>query len=123
MSLYVSGLSEVSTILNDLKKANKGLDIQFLHDTSQKKSCLYLIYIITPLIPSINSIVHAVNDSNYFKEKTIFTYVLNENGQEFSSHQIKSLKATGKMIELNGGKFFQEYSEFIKFIASIKLRN
>lgn len=123
MSVYVSGLNEVSAILDDLKKANKDLDVQFLHDKSQKKSCLYLIYIITPLISSINSIVNAVNDSNYFKEKTIFTYVLNENGKEFSSHQIKSLKATGKMIELNGGKYFQEYSEFIKFIENIRVQN
>lgn len=116
MNCYVSGLSEDSVIMHDLKKATKGLDIQFLHDKSQKKSCLYLIYIITPLISSIDSIVNAVNDSNYFKEKTIFTYVLNESGQEFSSHQIKSLIATGKMIELNGGKYFQEYSEFLKFM-------
>jgi hypothetical protein len=119
MKCFVSGIHNKSKWFEELLKISEGKNIEYFTDKSQKSDCDYLIHIITPLISTIDSIVNSVNDSNYFKEKTLFTFVLNDDGKEFSLHQIKSLNATGKMIELNGGKYFNEFSGLKKYLKNL----
>ncbi len=63
-----------------------------------------------------------MDDSNKRPEKTIFAYLLEDDGKEFGKHQIKSLDMVGKMVEENGGKWFKslgEISDFLNFDKNI----
>lgn len=82
----------------------------------QKDLCDYFFYGFEPQDGSVTTIITAVNDSNYFKEKTLFLSLSKDEG--FTSHQVKSLVATGKMVELNGGKWFETWDDLAQFINS-----
>ena len=81
-----------------------------------KDTADYIIYVFTPKSDGISTIVNVVNDSNYFKGKTIFLVLNEDNG--FTPHQVKSLTATGKMVKLNGGCLFDNWDELTGFLHS-----
>jgi hypothetical protein len=91
-------------------------------EIKQRKNCDYVLYVITPKMEGVYSIAEVVDDSNKRPEKTIFAYLLEDDGKEFSKHQIKSLDMVGKMVEENGGKWFKslgEISDFLNFDKNI----
>ncbi|NOQ71128.1 MAG: hypothetical protein GQ574_03940 [Crocinitomix sp.] len=91
--------------------------IEFVHGNDKfKRNCNYFLYVFTPTTEGIKTIINVVNDSNRFKSKVIFL-VLNE-ADEFTPHQVKSLIATGKMVELNGGKWFDKLETMIEFLEN-----
>ena len=71
-------------------------------EVRQRKICDYVLYVITSEMEGVYSIAEVVDDSNKRPEKTIFCCL--EEG--FESHQVKSLKQVGKMVEENGVKVF-----------------
>lgn len=87
-------------------------------EIKQRKSCDYVLYVITPKMEGVYSIAEAVDDSNKRPEKTIFAYLLEDEKKEFAKHQIKSLDMVGKMVEENGAKWFKsldEISDYLNF--------
>ena len=87
-------------------------------EIKQRKNCDYVLYVITPKMEGVYSIAEVVDDSNKRPEKTIFSYLLEDDGKEFSKHQIKSLDMVGEMVKENGGKWFKtinEISDFLNF--------
>jgi len=87
-------------------------------EIKQRKECDYVLYVITPKMVGVYSIAEVVDDSNKQPKKTIFTYLLDDDGKEFTKHQIKSLDMVAKMIKDNGGKTFKtlnEISDFLNF--------
>jgi hypothetical protein len=98
--------------LFDDKLDSKTIDVVY-GDDKQKRNCNYLLYVFTPTTEGVKTIINVVNDSNRFKSKILFC-VINEE-DKFTPHQVKSLKATGKMIELNGGRWFNELDSLIEF--------
>ncbi len=84
----------------------------------QRKNCDYVLYVITPKMEGVYSIAEAVDDSNKRPKKTIFAYLLEDDGKNFLKHQIKSLDMVGKMVEENGAKWFkslEEISDYLNF--------
>ncbi len=91
-------------------------------EITERKTCDYVLYVITPKMEGVYSIAEVVDDSNKRPKKTIFTYLLDDDGKEFSKHQIKSLDMVGQMVEENGGKWFKnlnEISEYLNFSNKI----
>lgn len=90
-------------------------------EIKQRKNCDYVLYVITPKMEGVYSVAEVVDDSNKRPEKTIFAYLLSDDGKEFSKHQIKSLDMVGKMVEENGGKWFKNLNEISEFLNSMRL--
>ena len=95
-----------------------GNSIELVEDESQKDDCDYILYVVSPETQAVTPVVKAVNDSNFNTEKTIFCFLEeDESDKTFTSHQVKSLIATGKMIARNGGKWFTSIDETIRFLS------
>tara|TARA_B110000211_G_C14052163_1_gene541695 strand:+ start:540 stop:881 length:342 start_codon:yes stop_codon:yes gene_type:complete len=107
--------SDSSGLLKELEQQANDVKLEVLSgDDKLKDESDFIFYVFTPKSKGINTIVNVVNDSNYFKGKTIFLVLNEDNG--FTSHQVKSLIATGKMVKLNGGQWFDNWNELIEFL-------
>jgi hypothetical protein len=85
-------------------------------EIKQREKCDFCLYVITPKMTGIYSIAEVVDDSNKRPEKTIFSYIHEDEGQTFSEHQLKSLEQTGKMILKNGAQFFKTFAEIAYYL-------
>lgn len=87
-------------------------------EIKQRKNCDYVLYVITPKMEGVYSIAEVVDDSNKRPEKTIFCYLTEDDGKEFTKHQLKSLDMVVEMVNENGGKTFKtlgEVSDYLNF--------
>jgi YD repeat-containing protein len=84
----------------------------------QRESCDYCLYVITPEMTGVYSIAEVTDDSNKRPYKTLFCFLTEANGKEFDEPQIKSLKATSKLIKENGAKVFESLKEVADWINS-----
>jgi len=82
----------------------------------QREECDFCLYVITPKMTGFYSVAEVVDDSNKRPEKTIFSFIDEDNGQTFSKHQKKSLQQTGKMIKENGAQFFKTFGEIADYL-------
>jgi len=80
-------------------------------ELEERENADFLLYVITPKMTGFYSIAEAIDDSNKHSNKTIFCFMDNDDGQNFTAFQIKSLTAVAKMVELNGGKWAKSLDE------------
>jgi hypothetical protein len=80
------------------------------------ESCDYCLYLITPQMVGFDQIVNVVDDSNKRPNKTLYCFLLEDGGEKFTEHQVKSLKAIGKTVENNGGKWYESLQSAIEFL-------
>lgn len=73
----------------------------------QRKTCDYILYLITPKMTGVYSIAEVVDDSNKQPEKTLFCVLPEDEGWEFTTQQLKSLETVQKLIVRNGGVYFE----------------
>ena len=85
-------------------------------EIKQRKESDFVLYVITPKMEGVYSIAEVIDDSNKRPKKTIFVYLLEDDKQEFSNHQIKSLNMVGKMVEENGGRWFKSLDDVADFL-------
>ena len=85
-------------------------------EIKKRKSCDYVLYVITPKMIGTYSIAEAVDDSNKRPEKTLFCVLEKDDKEKFNEHQIKSLDMVKKMIKDNGGKVFETLDEVAEFL-------
>jgi hypothetical protein len=71
----------------------------------QRELCDYCLYVITPKMAGVYSIAEVIDDSNKRPDKTIFCFLTEDDGLEFTKEQTKSLRQVGKMVDKNGGIF------------------
>ena len=81
-----------------------------------RKTSDYVLYVITPKMTGFYSIAESVEDSNKRPEKTLFCYLVDDDGQVFSKHQIRSLLSTSALITANGAKCFNSLQELADFL-------
>ncbi len=81
-------------------------------EIKQRETCDYCLYTITSEMEGVYSIAEAVDDSNKRPHKTIFCII----GEGFNDHQLKSLRQVGKMINNNGGMYFNSLEEVAKYV-------
>jgi len=85
-------------------------------ERQKRESCDYCLYVITPKMSGVYSIAEVVDDSNKRPEKTLFCILSEDEGVYFSIRQMKSLVEVGKMVEQNGGKWFQALSQVADYV-------
>ena len=90
----------------------------YKEELRQREICDYLLYVITPKMTGVYSIAEVIDDSNKHPERTIFLFKVEDDGKRFNAGQIRSLDKVGRMVERNGGKFMQSFSELIRFLNS-----
>lgn len=82
----------------------------------QREICDFCLYVITPKMTGFYSVAEVVDDSNKRPQKTIFSFLKEDNGETFSDHQRKSLEQTGRMVKENGAKFFTTFEEIAEYL-------
>ena len=78
-----------------------------VEEPRQRKSCDYVLYVITSEMTGVYSIAEVVDDSNKRPEKTVFC-VLNSG---FNEGQLRSLRAVKKMVKENGATVLGDLKE------------
>lgn len=91
-------------------------DEAYQRELHERKSSDFCLYVITPKMTGFYSIAEVVDDSNKRPERTIYCMMDNDDDAKFTPHQIKSLKAVGKMVEKNGAKWFKTLDEVVEFL-------
>lgn len=91
-------------------------DQAYEREMKERDTCDYCLYVITPRMEGFYSIAEVVDDSNKRPGKTIFCMLDTEETTTFRPFQIKSLTAVGKMVELNGGKWFTSLDQVVEFL-------
>ncbi len=123
MKIFIGTTSAYMTQLQE----SLGAKITWTNQPSEKKGCDAILYVATPDLSGVGHIIDVVNDSNHWKEKTLFYSVMNEKpipfSEEFTPHQIKSLVATGRMVRVNGGHWFETENELKEFLTNMRDSN
>jgi hypothetical protein len=87
----------------------------------ERENCDFCLYVITPLMTGVYSIAEATEDSIKRPKKTLFCFINEDSNVSnlgakmeyvFSTHQVKSLKQVGELIQKNGGMNFSK-PEFV----------
>jgi hypothetical protein len=93
-------------------------DEAYRNELREREECDYCLYLITPKMSGVYSIAEVIDDSNKRPNKTIFCFVLHDEGDVFNNTQIKSLNAVGKMVETNGGFWAKDVEELLNKLNS-----
>lgn len=113
MKIFIGTASDYTKTLTSTFEE---LSIEHTTDQKAKRDCDLLLYAVTSDLQGVSHIIEAVNDSNHWTEKTIFCTFFDDSNQKFNDHQVKSLIATGKMIRVNGGHWFESEKALLDFI-------
>lgn len=82
----------------------------------ERENCDYCLYVITPKMTGVYSIAEVIDDSNKRPQKTLYCMLVKDEKLEFSPVQTKSLRAVGRMVENNGGKWFESLDDLVEFL-------
>lgn len=80
-------------------------DKAYKKELSERETCDFVLYVITPKMIGVYSIAEVIDDSNKRPDKTIFAFIKKDEDSEFNEAQIKSLNAVAKMVVKNGGVY------------------
>ena len=97
-------------VVKDWKPEDQEKELQ------ERKTSDFVLYVITPKMEGAYSFAEVVDDSNKRPEKTIFCYLTDDDGKEWSKHQIKSLDMIGRMVTENGAKWFKTLEEIADYL-------
>ena len=82
----------------------------------ERENCDYCLYVITPKMTGVYSIAEVIDDSNKRPQKTLYCMLVKDEKLEFSPVQTKSLRAVGRMVENNGGQWFESLDDLVEFL-------
>lgn len=85
-------------------------------ELNERENCDYCLYVITPYMKGVYSIAEVIDDSNKRPEKTIFCYISQKYGRKFEDKAENSLLEVGRMVERNGGKFFNNLDQIASYV-------
>jgi hypothetical protein len=86
-------------------------------EEDEKKICGYHLYVITPKMQGVYSIAEAVNDSKENRSITcVFCVTKEEDDRNWTKGELKSLDATAKLIERNGGVVLNSLEDVADFL-------
>ena len=85
-------------------------------EVKQRAESDFCLYVLTPKMEGFFSVAEVIDDSNKRPGKTIFSYLLEDDGSKFSTEQLKSLKQVSEMVKRNGGKFFETMEEVTSYL-------
>ncbi len=76
----------------------------------------FVLYVLTPKMTGFFCVAEATDDSNKRPAKTVLCVLEEDEGEIFSEHQLKSIKAIKKMVESNGAKVCGNLEEVAQFV-------
>lgn len=82
----------------------------------QRAICDFCLYVITPKMTGVYSIAEAVDDSNKRPDRTLFCVLEKDGDEQFTKGQMMSLMQVSRVIEKNGGKFFENIQDIACFL-------
>ena len=90
------------------------------NEEREKKICDFHLYVITPKMKGVFSIAEAVNDSMKLPaRRCVFCVTKEEDDRDWSDGEMKSLDATAKLIQENGGVVFKNLDSVVVYLNSI----
>lgn len=90
-------------------------------EIEKRETCDYVLYVITPKMTGVYSIAEVVDDSNKRPEKTLFCIITNDDNNEFTEHQLKSLKMVKNLVRANLARTFETLEDvagFLNFVTA-----
>ena len=72
-------------------------------EIKQRKTCDYVVYVITPKMTGVYAIAEVVDDSNKRPDKTLFCVLKSDGEDRFNKAQLRSLSSVYTMVSKNGG--------------------
>jgi hypothetical protein len=92
-----------------------------IKELNERKTCDYLLYVLTPKMNGIYSIAEVVDDSNKHPEKTILCildvdYDEDEEEIEWTNGLFRSLKDLESLVESNGAKVFDNLEDVVEYL-------
>lgn len=97
-------ISYFDPIVQNWTEADKERELQ------ERKSCNFILYVLTPLMEGVYSVAELVDDSNKQPNKTLFCILKTDrlDGVKtvFDPSVIKSIEAVADLAEANGAKRF-----------------
>jgi len=132
MKVFLGGTVNKSTWRNELIPK---LDVDFfnpvveewtekarLQELEERKTCDYLLYVLTPKMTGYYSIAEVTDDSFRRPDRTIFCYLENDDGQKFTIQQQKDLQFLSKKVIKNGAIYLRTLDDIAQFLNSAVTR-
>lgn len=82
----------------------------------EKAEATFRLYVITPRLHGVFSIVEAVDDSNKYPARTIFCVLEEDDEHVFTRHQQKALRRTAELIARNGATVLHSLEDVAEFL-------
>lgn len=82
----------------------------------KRKTCDILLYVITPKMIGVYAVAEAVYDACNRPEKTIFCVLKEDDFNEWTEAQLKSLEMTKQLIEDSGAKVCEDLNDIANYI-------
>ena len=93
-----------------------------LQELEERKTCDYLLYVLTPKMTGYYSIAEVTDDSFRRPDRTIFCYLENDDGQKFTIQQQKDLQFLSKKVIKNGAIYLRTLDDIAQFLNSAVTR-
>jgi hypothetical protein len=84
----------------------------------ERSICDFCLYVVTPKMTGVYSIAEVVDDSNKKPFKTIFCFLLEDEGKRFDKGQIKSLNQVASLVSSNGAHVLKNLNQVADFLNS-----
>lgn len=85
-------------------------------ELEKRETCDYILYVITPKMTGVYAIAEVVDDSNKRPERTLFCVIENDDENEFTEHQMKSVKMVKNLVRENGARVFESLADIADFL-------
>lgn len=136
MRVFLGGTCGSSTWRDELKPILDSYGIEYFdpvikdrdrtdsdkeREISYRKSCDYVLYIITPDIRGVYSIAEVIDDSNRRPDKTLFLYLPETDDNKYPLEgMINSLEEVGNMVMRNRAYWFRTWDALVSFFERRK---
>lgn len=90
-------------------------------ELEKRQTCDFMLFVITPKMTGFYAIAEVVDDSNKRPESTLFCVLETDDENEFTEHQMKSIKMTKNLIRENGARVFeslQDIADFLNYVTA-----
>ncbi len=84
----------------------------------ERSICDFCLYVVTPKMTGVYSIAEVVDDSNKKPFKTIFCFLLEDEGKRFDRGQIRSLNQVASLVSSNGAHVLKNLNQVADFLNS-----
>lgn len=86
----------------------------------ERRHCHFSLYVVTPKIKGFYSLAEVTDDAIKRPDRTLYCYLKEDGGNEFTEDQLVSLDQIGKRVERNGGHWFQNLDQVIHHLNAAK---